>query len=255
MREEEGERTFPLPTICDRLSEKYLVLDAACGQAHSLVVCRDKSHTQTAPAQHSLSPGLVVFAMGMNSMGQCGLGHCRNVSRPTPVLLPPLPPPPSRDTEGAATPSNTMDASVAAHPQHHRIGLFSGPLANHSIVSLSLSATPFSSPLQGRLSLPAVDIPLLASAVATYTAQKTAPSLTHLRELIADSYSSLAVLNASFRYTKEAETDPKEAPEGLLGTLGTLSGGVVGAAIGLDLAAVRYAYSLVLSAGNEQVGV
>lgn len=257
-KEEEGERTFPVPTICDRLSERYFVLDAACGQAHSLVVCRDKNKTQTPPAQDpassalSLSSGLVVLAMGMNSMGQCGLGHSQNVSRPTPVQFPPPPPPPS-------TPPSS---SPAARAHYHHISLFSSPLANHSVVSLSLSS---SSPLPGRLSLPAVDIPTLASAVAAYTAQKTPASLTHLREMIADSYSSLAVLNASFRYNHASTPAAVEegegegggssraaaAPEGLLGTLG---GGVVGAAIGLDLAAVRYAYSLVLSAGSEQVG-
>lgn len=258
--EEEGERIFPTPTICDRLSERYLVLDAECGHAHSLVVCRDRTG---APGTFSVTADaapVVVFAMGMNSMGQCGLGHCQHVSRPTLVQFPALPPPPgdSGDSESDGIcngDGNSKHSSLPSIPQpslttntqYQYASIFSGPLANHSMVCLS------SSPLPARLSLPSVHIPTLAAAVTAYTEKKDATSLTNLRELIADSFSSLAVLNASFRYERDHVSSIASASKAVGGSP-TLGGRVVGAAIGLDLVAVRYAYSLILSAGSDQVG-
>lgn len=219
---EEGERLFPTPKICERLTENYYVVDGACGKAHSLVVCREKC------PESRESSGLYVFSMGLNSMGQCGASsHSQCVTRPAKVQLP--------------IPSSFVEHS-ASLPNSH-IHVYSGPLANHSVVSVS------SSPLPGRLSLPSVDISALADAVHVYTTQGDVNSLTHLREMIADSYASLAVLNASFKYQHMSLLDGVE-DESFLGAAG---GGVVGAAIGLDMFAVRHAYSVIMSAGSDQV--
>jgi len=243
-KDTEGDRMFPTPKVCERLTEAYIVVDGACGKAHSLITCRKKDSDFV---QSSGQNGLHVFAMGLNSMGQCGLGHGQNVSRPTKINFPFPEPRLSRSKEGKAvsTPSSVSTVS-SDHPEMH-IHVYSGPLANHSIVSMS------SSPLPVRLSLPSVDIPTLADAVHAYTSKRDIATLTYLRELIADSYSSLAVLNASFKYSKSSRSSEARSPDETASMLGALGGGVVGAAIGLDMFAVRQAYSLLMSAGSEQV--
>ena len=227
----EGDRMFPTPKICDRLSEDYVAVDGACGKAHTLVVCRAKFSDQSCAQS-----GLKVFSMGLNSMGQCGLGHNQNVCRPTKISF-------------FSPNSNSVSQQQEFDNQNcNHIHVYSGPLANHSFVSLSQS------PLPRRLSLPSVDITALADAVNAYASRKDTSSLTYLREIIADSYSSLAVLNASFKYSEASMSVEGKLTDDAPSSLGSMSGGVVGAAIGLDMFAVRHAYSLIMSTGSDQVG-
>ena len=224
---EEGDRMCATPIICDRLSDRYVVLDAECGKAHSVLVCQEKNCLSVADRA-----SLKVITMGMNTMGQCGLNHCSNVSRPTEVVF-------TAQSEelGKAMPQSTLG-------EISYVRIFSGPLANHTVVNIS------SAPLPVRLSIPSVDISHLSEAVNEYLQRKDSHSLMSLRELIADSYSSLAVLNASFRYQQGSKACVTGAPA--VPSLGTVSCGVIGAAIGLDLFAVRSAYSLIMSTHSDQ---
>jgi hypothetical protein len=148
--------------------------------------------------------------MGLNSSGQLGLGNTSNVY--TPTLLP-------------------LENCVP-------VAVVTGPLAFHSFV-LS-KGVPFKRP-----ALPSIDLVTLQSAVdkmklaATRygsAASDTANALRSLRQSIADAFSSLSVLNASFHVDYSTNGHPQEK-----------------GALCIDLQAVRHSYDLIFSTENEQV--
>lgn len=194
--------------------ERFRALDAkvelvSCGSAHTLVLC-------SLPALAKL----VVFAMGLNSSGQLGLGKTGTVYRPTQLVFP----------EGV-----------------HPIGVATGPLSFHSFVFTE--GVPLAHP-----SLPSIDLKSLRQGVEriTLATQRYGPSsndvaveLLNLRQMIADAFSSLSVLNASFRIDPSSHSAPSESF--------ALTVSHPKSNLCIDLQAVRRSYDLIFSIDNEQV--
>jgi hypothetical protein len=203
------DRVCCLPNVIDRLRD-YQVLDVACGLSHTLLVCRGRVE------EGELIPPIRVMSMGLNSSGQCGIGHFKNTAKPTPISFPGI--------------------DMAFLPGH--VTVHSGPLSYHSFVSFSVHE-------MGRQKLPSVDMVLLEKLVNQYNLNQQTSTLISLRELIAESFSSISVLNSSFRilHSQSPHSPPSSA------SLAT-----VGGPIDLDLDSVRRSYQLIFSTNSEQVG-
>jgi hypothetical protein len=203
------DRSSSTPTVVDRLRD-YQVVDVACGLSHTLVVCRRRTDEgPTSPASCR------VYSMGLNSSGQCGLGHFRNTAKPTQISFP------------------THSGIMESFPQEF-ISVHSSPLSYHSYVS-------FSSHQMKRRRLPTVDMTFLEKVVNQYNLNQQQDTLISLREMIAESYSSISVLNCSFRviHSHSQSTSPPSL--------------TAGGPIDLDLASVRRSYELIFSTNSEQV--
>jgi hypothetical protein len=185
----------------------------------------------------------VVFSMGLNASGQLGVGNFKNTSKPAIVELPCLP--------------------------SSSISVYSGPLAYHSYVLFSQSTSTHLNATKKK-TLPAVDIPALVRAIEKYRlSPSTASHLTAIREMVAESFSSLAVLNSSFRLSTSIRSG-SSTPQSMMTFLSPLSSSssfspmhmqssspVYGGkgSIDLNLHDVRYTYSLLTSIQNDQVNL
>jgi hypothetical protein len=205
-----GDRSSSTPTVVDRLRD-FQVFDVACGSNHTLLVCRGRTHEGAAVAAVTYG-SCRVYSMGLNSSGQCGLGHFRNTAKPTQISFPALP---------------GMESL-----NHDFVSVHSSPLSFHSYVS-------FSSHRMKRQRLPTVDLGFLERVVSQYNLDQRQDTLISLREMIAESYSSISVLNCSFRVI-HSQSSPPSSPS---------SGGP----IDLDLDSVRRSYELIFSTNSEQV--
>jgi hypothetical protein len=118
------------------------------------------------------------------------------------------------------------------------VDVFSGPLAMHSFIRLS-SVSP-----SRRRVLPAVNVPLLRAVARkisnSFSAQHSELVKT-FREMISASFSSISVLNASFRISLNSD-----AASHAVGHTGQLD---------IDLPLVREAYSIIMGTENDQVSV
>mmetsp|Transcript_6189 Transcript_6189/g.9333 ORF Transcript_6189/g.9333 Transcript_6189/m.9333 type:complete len:1082 (-) Transcript_6189:109-3354(-) len=199
-----GGRTFPSPVVVDRLRDKQ-VIDATCGSAHSLVVCRARGDPDDRTE--------AVYAMGLNTSGQCGLGNFHSTPRPTLLSF-------------HSTRDNVRFTTV-----------HSNCLALHSFVQLSSHGD------AGRKSLPSVNHAALALAIERWTINQSKATLQTVREMVAESFSSIAALNASFRVERRA-TD--------ILTSGQPTSSVR-TSIELDLQAVRETYQLILSSNCDKI--
>lgn len=152
------------------------------------------------------------------SSGQCGVGHFRNLFNPTPV----------RTFLGQGSNAFALSDLLGAHTHpSRRVHVYSGSSAMHSYVQLTASpATRY---------LPSVNLATLKTLSSNFIKSKPNSkeydeALKSLRETIAASYSSIAVLNASFR------VDPSEW-----------------SLLDIDLSAVREAYDIISVVDNDQV--
>ena len=220
------DRTYASPTVVDSLRNEQVV-DVACGRSHTLVVCRSKT------ASDSETHSTEVYAMGLNSSGQCGLGHFNNSYRPLRLSL-------DSDRPREAASDSPTQQSLVLHSVH------TGPLAFHSMVCRYISSHGKPESNQDLLhlsrTLPAINCTVLEKAVNTWQQTQTPFALTFLRDLVAESFSSIAVLNASFRPVRRARD-----------FLDASTKTVSRAAIDLDLNAVRKAYTLICSTNNDKV--
>ena len=177
-----------------------------------------------------------VYAMGLNTSGQCGVGHFNNVYRPTRVPM---------SSAGTVTDTDIGNAQELPPVCHYEFSVHTGPLAFHSALCrriVSTYDTHVSTPMHPRRSLPAVNIAALERATQTWVQTQTPSALTALREMVAECFSSIAVLNASFRLVREAR-DSADASSRSAQRVG----------IDLDLRAVRKAYTILCSTNNEAV--
>lgn len=192
-------RSQNIPTVVEKLRE-LVSTDVCCGGSHTLILCSGESHLH-----------LRLFGMGLNSSGQLGLGHTNNAYEPVAIRLTSPP-----------------------------AGFSSGPLAYHSFVFTE--GIPCSRP-----ALPAVDLLTLRtlmrkcfnpSALAAALPETGPPTgaLRVLRETIMAAFSSIAVLNASFRPSAQS---PRPSP---------LSHG-----LSIDLETVRAAYDELLATKCDAV--
>jgi hypothetical protein len=202
------DRVSCLPTVIDRLRD-YQVLDVACGLSHTLLVCRGRVE------EGDHTPPVRVLSMGLNSSGQCGIGHYKNTAKPTQIAFP----------------------GVEIAPYLGHVSVHTGPLSYHSFVS-------FSAHEMKRQKLPSVDLVFLEKVVNQYNLNQQASTLISLREMIAESYSSLSVLNSSFRIL-HSQSSLSLPPSAALAPVGGL--------IDLDLDSVRRSYQLIFSTNSEQV--
>lgn len=210
-------RFVTIPTAVERLSS-YHASHAACGSAHTLVMTRlRKSNGELSDK--------IVFAMGLNSSGQLGLGHTRNVCTPTKIPLGAFL---SEDGNNCETVRPSM--------------VVSGPLAFHSFVlSEDVSLSP---PV-----LPSVDTIFIGNFVRKFKNSSSVDSvmLNHFRESISASFSSISVLNSSFR---------RQHLHNLLGdsSLSTTHSTAVGRhGLNLNLDQVRDVYNSILSIENDLI--
>ena len=161
------------PTVIERVNEMKTV-DIACGSAHTLLLCLD------------LSGEKKVFACGLNSSGQLGLGHTHNVCSPTAICLP--------------------------HYQHATLS--SGPLSNHSFILCASKSV-------RRPSVPVLDLSTISRFVSAAECDSSGGleaggrSVIHLREAVAQGFCSPAVLSGSFLRTEEASCPFAPLAQGL----------------------------------------
>jgi hypothetical protein len=159
-------RFISSPTAVDRLRGGYEPIQATCGHAHTLVLCAD--------TRGSLSNRRFVFAMGLNSSGQLGLGHTSSARTPSLVRLP-------------------ADSGCP-------VAVISGPLAFHSfVVTEGASVAP--------PQLPSVNLAAIRAFCAYANATPTIDSvkLRRFRENIAAAFSAISVLNSSFKREPSSE--------------------------------------------------
>lgn len=192
------DRLRTTPSVVDRMRE-YRVLDVACGLSHTLFVCQRRLDDDINSASD-----IRVYSMGLNTSGQCGLGNYRNTARPTQISLPL---------------EDFLHSNVTVH---------TGPLSYHSYVA-------FTSYEMKRQVLPSVDMDILEKLVNQFILSQQPTTLTSLRELIAESFASISVLNSSFRHPHKSSMSIIDNP------------------IDLDLDAVRKSYQLIFSTNSEQV--
>lgn len=207
------------PTVVERLS-KYRVLHTACGSAHTLVLC---CNMQPAWINGEMSspgrPDKFVFVMGLNSSGQLGLGHTHSVCTPTQL--------------GSLTDGNSANVSYVV----------SGPLAFHSFVlSDAVSLVP--------PALPSVDMQYLKTFVDKYSLANCvdAPTLNHFRERIAAAFSSISVLNSSFRRLLLQDVLGEGQPQSPRNSAAVGRHG-----LNLNLIQVRDAYNSIFSINNDLI--
>lgn len=189
------------PVVIDRVRD-YRVLDVACGLSHTLFVCQRRLDDDMDSASVA---DIRVYSMGLNSSGQCGIGHYRNTAKPTQISFP-----------------------ITEYLPNVHITVHSGPLSYHSYVS-------FTSYEMKRQILPSVDMETLEKLVNQFILNQQPTTLTALRELIAESFASISVLNSSFRHPPKSPTSVIDNP------------------IDLDLDAVRKSYQLIFSTNSDQV--
>lgn len=224
------DRIYSNPTVVDYFREKQ-VLDVACGRSHTLVVCRGRRGVDGEGRSEA-----VVFSIGLNSSGQCGVGHFNNVYRPTPIILSHHQESPNRDG--------------VSNCSQYRYSVHTGPLSYHSVVVRSCQMVDNPDESFSRThkhshmsrTLPAVNSAALEKAVDTWRQTGTPFALTVLRDMIAESFSSIAVLNASFRPVRHADDSEDMSAKT-----------TVRAGIELDLHAVRRAYAVICSTNEEKV--
>ena len=156
----------------------HTALSVCCGSAHTVALCRDKSHSQ------------VVFAMGLNSCGQLGIGRSENRYFPTAV---------SYFQENAQVP----------------VAVFTKSLSMHTFVQTN--SRPVSSTGALSLALPFISLELIQRLVTDAKRSETFPSTKGVTggdsssglkressgvravcEAIATAFSSPSILNASF---------------------------------------------------------
>eukprot|EP01038_Epipyxis_sp_PR26KG_P010000 gene10000-13455_t len=182
--EDSSVRSVLTPTVVDRIRDDW-AFDVACGSAHTLVLCgpRGSNYSSLTLSNEIMTK---VYVMGLNSSGQLGLGHTRGVT--TPTMLP-------------------------LSQEERVVGISSGPLSMHSFVITGNQTLDY---FAFRKSLPILTRELIFEACnhyqvshvhtlqsATdndrkYNAENELKVLNSIREMIASSYSSISVLNASF---------------------------------------------------------
>ena len=193
------DKVVPSPRVVERFqAAERAVLDCCCGAAHTLVLVSSSSSSLSS----SSSPPSV-FVMGNAASGAMGLSSSSIVT--TPTLLAP-----------------------ASFGNLVLVGLGSGPLSNHSFLfpeGSSVVKTP----------LPFVDLSILKAAAGRLKSAQgegeRTKALKHARQIVADAFGSVAVLNASFRLPLSASV----SPDGLC----------------VDLVAVREAYQALLSCESD----
>jgi hypothetical protein len=183
------------PTVVEKLREHYVV-QVACGAAHTLVLC--ESRPPASSSGSTARPTRQVYAMGLNSSGQLGLGHCQNVRSPTLVPL---------------------------GPDVHVSTVVSGALAFHSFILTSDISMDIPR-------LPSVNLDQLRGFAEHVKASSSVDSLKlmHVRESVAAAFSSISVMNSSFRDSL-----------------------TVGKGFSLSLKDVREAYTLICETNNAQL--
>lgn len=207
-------RYVATPTVVDKLCQ-YYALHAACGNAHTLVICKagKLGDNEDSPFE------TIAFAMGLNSSGQLGLGHTQSVCTPTRI--------PSAAFQSPD--GDYLSPAVAA----------SGPLAFHSFI-LS-SSVPLVPPV-----LPSVDMDYIRSYVSRAKSSGAVDTsrLNHFRENIAASFSSISVLNSSFRRHILGES---------VSSLSRSTAAVGRHGLNLNLNQVREAYNSIFAAENDLI--
>jgi hypothetical protein len=226
------DRIYVNPTVVDYFRDKQVV-DVACGRSHTLVVCRGRG----SDGEGKVGERQRVYSMGLNSSGQCGVGHLNNIYRPVAVTMP------SHEEGVGGGGDGDRDGCV------YRYSVHSGPLSFHSAVVRSRQSSAPSRPQSHRhlyltRTLPAVNSTALERAVDTWRQAKSSFALTELRDMIAESFSSIAVLNASFRPVRHAD-DSED-----LSARSTARAGIE-----LDLQAVRRAYATICSTNEEKASI
>lgn len=173
------------PKKIERLSE-YHAIDVCCGSSHTLVLTRMTNDCKNSKNR--------VYAFGLNSSGQLGLGHQQAVSNIQQVVF---------------------DETIQI------IGLSSGPLSMSSF--FFTEGVPIK-----RSTLPSVDLYSIEVSVRNVK-NNTVNAVTALRESVAFAFSSISVLNASFRLSQTSNQ------------------------VLVDLSSIREAYNLLFTTENEQV--
>jgi hypothetical protein len=210
------------PTVVEKLAS-FHVLQVACGSAHTLVICRCSVNDASSTFEN------FVYAMGLNSSGQLGLGHTRNVFTPTRLA-------PSSFCGEDAEPAAMVPSVVV-----------SGPLAFHSFVlSDQVSLAP--------PALASVDMDMIHTFLKQCLDGKSVDSvrLKHFRERISASFSSISVLNSSFRrqllrdILQSSNTSGGEPHSSYITAVGRHG-------LNLNLPQVREAYTSILGTENELV--
>lgn len=206
------------PMIVDKLRGKR-VIEVSCGDTHSLIICQEKD-------EHGEQR--VLYVAGQASVGQLGLG----VSRTSPLRAP----------ERHSLASLGLEGEL-------KTASCGGPMSLLSFVVTE--GVPFR-----RMSLPSIDLASLRLATDKLRAQKEAiekardlgsgnekqlaslynATLQSLRERVAAAFSSIAVLNASFRLEGNATVTDFNS-----------------SSLCIDLEQVRAAYSLLMEAREEQL--
>ncbi len=204
-------RFMTSPTVVDKL-RNHFAIQVSCGHSHTMVLCTLRENIFSSQSQQSK----VVFVMGLNSSGQLGLGHVRDISQPT--QLP----------------------SIAFQEGGNPSAVASGPLAFHSfIVSDKV--------LLNSPTLPSVNVEQIRT-FASYlerVAVVDANKLRQFREAIASSFSSISVLNSSFIDLHGTNSDPN--------TLKHSAISISNRGLHVDMKQVRDAYSLLIAMNNDQV--
>jgi hypothetical protein len=209
----DAEKIVTAPSIVEKMRGKQVV-EVSCGDTHTLIVVLSEE-----------GENQCVYVTGQASVGQLGLGAGSTSPVFSPVKLD------LSQIDGAV-----MSASCG------------GP---SSLLSFLITeGVPFK-----RVSLPSIDLPSLKKATDKLRQQKEAiqaaehlgsdnakhlaslynATLTSLRERVAAAFSSIAVLNASFRLDVAAVRSADTS------------------ALCIDLEQVREAYALLVGAGEEQL--
>lgn len=215
--------SVPSPAVVEKLRGKQVV-EVSCGDTHSLMVCQERDSEG--------KDRRVLYVAGQSSVGQLGLGASR--------------------TSPLRTPERHDLASLARDGRELKSASCGGPTSLLSFVITE--GVPFK-----RMSLPSIDLASLRLQTDKLRSQKEAletakdlgsgnqkqlaslysATLQGLRERVAAAFSSISVLNASFRL--EASSQQQQAD---MNTSSSLC---------IDLEQVRAAYSLLVEAREEQL--
>lgn len=204
------------PVVIERLRDAWVVINAACGSQHTLIVAKRSlsgdggrgTDTLNSISGTSEKNPSVVFVMGSNSCGQLGIsGNSSSVYTPKQLSL--------RFSAESGGNLEPIDVSCSA-------------LSFHSFIFVGVK--------QKRVLLPAVELSPLLESVAKLKSSPPADAsnviaLRSLREQIAFAFSSVSVMNASFH----------------------LDGRTSGSALTVNLAAARSAYTALFSTEREEV--
>ena len=216
-------RYISVPTVVEKL-QPFQVLKVSCGSAHTLVICTKKQDYSQEEVTHTHTHTRYVYGMGLNSSGQLGLGHTRNVYNPARL--------PTTAFVAPLTGENLNPSAVV-----------SGPLAFHSFVlTNSISLAP---PV-----LASVDIGVIKTFTERSKLGVTVDplALKNFRERIASWFSSISVLNSSFRRQILRDVLQHSDTRGL-----NISSDIHRHGLNLNLSEVRSAYSTIIAADNDHV--